>query len=180
MLIREMSRQASLDLLARAPVGRLACAHEGQPYITPINYVFDDNYLYCFTTLGQKIAWMRENPLVCMEVEELAGLRDWATVIVFGKYEELPDTPEYKEARQRAHELLQRRPAWWEPGGARTVVDGKMRPLEPCYFRIRVDRISGRRATPTASDGDVVAGYEVRVGWLRKILGRPGPKRGGR
>jgi len=30
----------------------------------------------------------------------------------------------------------------------KTIVDGKERPLEVLYFRIRVDQISGRRGLP--------------------------------
>src|SRR5450631_3569067 len=92
MLIRNMTRQASIDLLARRRLGRLACAHDGQPYITPLAFEYDENYLYSFSTLGQKITWMRANPRVCIEAEELASPQDWATVIVLGRYEELPDT----------------------------------------------------------------------------------------
>src|SRR5450759_1360749 len=42
MLIHDMTRQASIDLLARMPLCRLACAHEGQPYVTPIHCVYHD------------------------------------------------------------------------------------------------------------------------------------------
>ncbi len=152
MLIQDMSRQASVVLLKRTTLGRLACVHEGQPYITPIYYAYDDNFLgeclYCFSTLGQKIAWMRANPLVCMEVDELVSLMDWATVIVLGKYEELPDTPEYESHRKHAYGLLQKRPVWWEPGYAKTVLNEKPRPLIPTYFRIHIEQISGHRGVP--------------------------------
>lgn len=33
MIIRELTRQASLDLLTRIRLGRLACARANQPYI---------------------------------------------------------------------------------------------------------------------------------------------------
>ena len=145
MLIHDMTRQASIDLLARMRLGRLACAHQGQPYIIPIHYAYDDNYIYSFSTLGQKIAWMRANPLVCMEVDELDSPQDWATVIVSGKYEELPDTSEYEAHRKRAHGLLQKQTVWWEPGYVKTVLGEKMRPMEPLYFRIHIDQISGHR-----------------------------------
>lgn len=148
MLIHDMTRQASIDLLARMRLGRLACAHEGQPYITPIYFAHDGNYLYSFSTLGQKITWMRANPFVCVEADELVSPQDWATVIVLGKYEELPDTPEYEASRKRAYDLLQRRPVWWEPGYVKTVLDEKTRPIEPLYFRIHIDQISGRRGVP--------------------------------
>jgi len=148
MFIESMPRQASVDLLERTGLGRLACAHEGQPYITPILFAYDADCLYCFSTLGQTIAWMRANPLVCVEADELVNREDWATVIVLGRYEELPDTPEYAAYRAQAHYLLQKDPLWWEPGYVKTVVDGKERPLDAVYFRIHISHISGRRGVP--------------------------------
>lgn len=148
MLIHDMSRQASIDLLARMRLGRLACAHEGQPYVTPIYCAYDDNCLYSFSTLGQKITWMRANPLVCVEAEELVSPQDWATVIVLGRYEELPDTPEYKVLRTCAWALLQKRPLWWEPGYVKTVLHEKTRPIDRVYFRVHIDQISGHRGVP--------------------------------
>jgi nitroimidazol reductase NimA-like FMN-containing flavoprotein (pyridoxamine 5'-phosphate oxidase superfamily) len=148
MQIHDMSRQASIDLLARMRLGRLACAHEGQPYVTPIYCAYDDNCLYSFSTLGQKITWMRANPLVCVEAEELVSPQDWATVIVLGRYEELPHTPEYEVLRTRAWALLQKWPLWWEPGYVKTVLHAKTRPIDPVYFRIHIDQISGHRGVP--------------------------------
>jgi nitroimidazol reductase NimA-like FMN-containing flavoprotein (pyridoxamine 5'-phosphate oxidase superfamily) len=147
MLIQSMTRKASNELLARAKVGRLACAHEGQPYITPMSFIYEADCLYSFSTVGQKIAWMRANPLVCVETEELVDRQNWATVIVFGRYEELPKTPSDSN-RTLAYDLLQRRPMWWEPGYAKTVIDGKERPLEGVYFRIHVSKITGHRTLP--------------------------------
>ena len=148
MLIQSMTRQASNEILERAKLGRLGCAREGQPYVTPILFAYSGNHLYSFSTLGQKVEWMRTNPLVCLEVEEITSREDWATVIVFGRYEELPDTPAYEADRQRAYDLLRRRPAWWEPGFVRTVLDGKERSLEPVYFRISIDTVNGHRGIP--------------------------------
>jgi uncharacterized protein len=173
MLIHDMTRQASIDLLARTPLCRLACAHEGQPYVTPIHCVYHDNYLYSFSRLGQKIAWMRANPLVCLEADELTSLQDWATVIVLGKYEELPDTPQHKMYRKRAHDLLQSRPVWWEPAYVRTVGHEKSHPTGFMYFRIHIDQISGHRGVPDmASDQEFSAARDRHVGWVRRILGR--------
>ena len=175
MMIHDMTWQASIDLLARTRLGRLACAHEGQPYITPIYYAYDDNCLYSFSTLGRKIDWMRANPLTCVEVDELVSPQDWATVIVLGKYKELSNAPQHDVRRKRAYELLQERPVWWEPGYAKTVLNEKPRPMEFVYFRIHIDHISGHRGVPdTASGGDLSAEQRSGpVGWLRRALGRP-------
>ena len=101
-------------------------------------------------------------------------------MIVLGKYEELPDTPEYEAHRKRAHDLLQRRPVWWEPGYVKIVLDEKTRPIEPIYFRIHIDQISGRRGVPnTVSGGEFSVTHERPVGWLRKIIGRPDHQKDG-
>ena len=39
-----------------AAVGRLACPRDNQPYVIPIYFALHGDYLYSFTTLGQKIA----------------------------------------------------------------------------------------------------------------------------
>lgn len=146
MLIQEMNRRESLDLLAHNRLGRLACARDGQPYVTPIHFAQEGDCLYSFSTVGQKIDWMRSNPLVCVETDEIESPQRWSTVIVFGRYEELPKTPDYEDARRLAYSLLQRRPQWWEPGFARTLLNGDARELEIVYFRIHIGKISGHRA----------------------------------
>src|SRR5690606_8681708 len=100
-------------------------------------------HLYFFATLGQKIVWMRENPHVCVEVEEIRDKYNWATVIVFGRYEELRE-PAHEEARAKAMALFGRRSAWWLPGAARF---GTAEHHVPVLFRVRPSRLTGRRAT---------------------------------
>ena len=150
MLIQDLSRQASLELLARTRLGRLACSQGAQPYVVPVYFAYDNNALYSFATVGQKIEWMRANPLVCVEVDEVVGQQQWASVIVFGRYEELPDTPEWQGARAVAHKLLQKSAMWWEPAYVQSIHEGMSRPLVPIFYRIHIVRISGHCATPRA------------------------------
>ena len=139
----------ALDLLKRARVARLGYIHDGQPCIVPMLLAYDVHYLYGVSTEGEKIDSMRASPRVCVEADELATTQQWETVVVLGRYEDLPPTEEHEESRVHAHALLQsNRPIWWEPGCAKTIVDGKERPLESLYFRIRIDQISGRRGLP--------------------------------
>lgn len=148
MLIKTMTRQACVDVLKRTRTARLACAHEGQPYITPMSFVYDGDCLYSFSTVGQKITWMRANPLVCVEMDELVSPQEWKTVVVLGRYEELPNAAGDDELRSYAYALLRRRPLWWEPGYVKTIVGGKERPLEFLYFRIHIDQMTGRCGIP--------------------------------
>src|SRR5579863_5990062 len=106
MVIREMSTEACLRVLARARLARLACARENQPYVVPVYLVYHEasGCLYGFTTPGQKVEWMRANPLVCVEVDEIAAYDQWVSVIALGRYEELPEIPGSEDASHRALE----------------------------------------------------------------------------
>lgn len=146
MRVHQMTRAECEEVLGRAQVGRLACAHEGQPYIVPVYVWFDNEHLLGFSTLGRKVDWMRQNPRVCVEVEEIADTRHWTTVLVFGSYEELSKTsiaPEQQVARKRAEELLGRRGPFWEPATAKT---GSHEPFCPVLYRIRISSVTGRRS----------------------------------
>jgi len=148
MVIRELTRQASLNLLARIHLGRLACARANQPYVFPMSFAYYENSLYCASTFGQKIEWMRENPMVAVEVDDIYSAQQWESVIVSGQYEEFSDTPETRNLRQLAWGLLQEtNKLWWEPGYVKTILSNVERPLVPLYFRIHIGQITGHRAT---------------------------------
>ena len=139
-------------MLARSSIARLACVRDGQPYVVPISIVFDSDFLYSFSTTGQKIAWMRENPRVCLEVEDVEDPRHWVTVLAFGTFEELTLRPEHREARQTASRLFRERPGWWEPAIGR-LSSGERH--SPVIYRVAVARVTGRRtasAGPGAND----------------------------
>ena len=107
MEVHSLDNRELEKMLATASLGRLACVSEGQPYIALLYFGFDEGYLYSFTTMGRKIEWMRENPLVAVEVDEIRSAQHWASIQVFGRYEELADTPETKDLRHLAWSLLQ-------------------------------------------------------------------------
>ena len=148
MFIHEMAAYECRSALQKANIGRLGCALNNQPYVVPINFAFDGNFLYGFTTLGQKIEWMRSNPLVCLEVDEIITENQWMSIIVFGRYEELPDEGEFKSARNRAHAVLQKRPMWWEPADIPQEHRDQPHSLTPIVYRIHVKKITGHRAIP--------------------------------
>ena len=148
MVIRELTTKASLNLLSRIHLGRLACAKANQPFVCPIFFAYHENGLYCASTIGQKIEWMRENPLVAVEVDEIDSAQQWQSVVVSGRYEQLADTPLMRDMRQLAWSLLQNaHKLWWEPAYVKTILGGAERPMAPLYFRIGIDRITGHRAT---------------------------------
>jgi uncharacterized protein len=148
MLIHELSTDECADVLRRIPLGRLGCARFNQPYIVPIHFSFDAERqcLYAFSTIGQKVEWMRENPKVCLEVEEIGDRDRWTTVLVIGRYEEIHQAPEEAEARRRAGQLFQQRREWWLPGAGKLPAQEHH---EIVVYRIKIDRMTGRRAGGT-------------------------------
>jgi uncharacterized protein len=148
MLVREMDRRECHELLARLGFGRLACSHDNQPYIVPTYFAADPDHLYGFATVGQKIEWMRSNPLVCIEVDEVKSHIDWASVVVLGHYEEFPDTPAYSGQRQRAQAFLEKRLQWWQTAFGAAQTRGEFNRDIPVVYCIRIAKITGRRASP--------------------------------
>jgi nitroimidazol reductase NimA-like FMN-containing flavoprotein (pyridoxamine 5'-phosphate oxidase superfamily) len=145
MVISEMTDVASIELLTRAHLGRLGCTHDLQPYVVPIYFVYYYHCLYSFSTIGQKIEWMRANPLVCVQTDEIINQEQWQSVVASGRYEELPDTPDWTVERTTASSLLQRNAAWWEPGIGKTTLRTGERAMNPVLFRIHLNRITGHR-----------------------------------
>ncbi|HWA88736.1 MAG TPA: pyridoxamine 5'-phosphate oxidase family protein [Rhizomicrobium sp.] len=151
MIVQDLTHLQIDDFLARASYGRIACESEGQPYIACVSLCAESCFLYGFALSGQKIRLMRANPRVCVEFDEIKSVRDWTTVIVTGVYEELTDTPQYRAEREHAYALLKRRAMWWEPAAAERQPQAG--PAANVYFRIRMDRMTGRRGASDTPGG---------------------------
>jgi len=147
MLISEMSNDDSRSLIARLGFGRLACSFHNQPYVVPFYFAYEPDRLYGFTTLGQKVEWMRSNPLVCVEVDEILSHFHWSSVVILGRYEELPDIPAYERARQQAQLQLERRSLWWQTAYAASQTRGRTDTPDPLFYCIHIEQLTGRRAT---------------------------------
>lgn len=143
MVITELNGAECKALLASTRMGRLGCSRDGQPYIVPIHFVLEGIYLYSFSLQGQKVEWMRANSLVCVQVDEFGEQREWQSVVVNGRYEELPDRIGWKRQRDRAWSLLSKHANWWEPGGMKPIPEGGTPHL---FYRIVIEEMTGRRA----------------------------------
>ena len=159
MLIQEMDAHECRQLLVREGKGRLACAHQNQPYIVPVYLAYEPDHLYGFATFGQKIEWMRSNPLVCVEVDEFRSHFEWQSVIVVGRYEEYPDTSEYKDLRLQAQALLERRYLWWQTAYAANQARSHASHPAPVFYCVHIGEITGRRASPDPTE--MAAGFTL-------------------
>jgi uncharacterized protein len=181
MLILELTNTECVEMLTRVSVGRLGCSRDNQPYVVPFMFAYHERHLYGVAALGQKIEWMRTNPLVCVEVDDIVDHYHWTSVVVQGRYEELPDTPEWSADRELAYALLQRRVMWWEPAAVRETHRVAVEPVITMYFRIHADRMTGRRAKPDPVEAvallEPATASERKGGLIRSLLrcGRRAP-----
>jgi uncharacterized protein len=147
MIIRELSLPQCTTLIPENRLARLACSSANQPYLVPIFYAYDDRSTYSFTMPGRKLDMMRSNPQVALLVEEKGfETRTWKSVVAEGRFEELPDRIGFKRERDRAWSLLSQHANWWEPGALKPVVPALSENSAHVFFRIRIERLSGREA----------------------------------
>jgi uncharacterized protein len=146
MLIHELTPEECRSVLRGATYGRLACARGEQPYIVPFVFQLDQAgaSLYSVSTVGQKIDWMRENPKVCVEVDEVVDQFNWRSVVVLGRYEEIRDPAHDEDLRRQASDLFHHRAAWWLPALGK-LASGEEHHASVVY-RILIGELTGRRA----------------------------------
>lgn len=170
MLIQKLTSTECRAECERCGVGHMAFVCHGLPYIVPMRFSYDGSDLYGFSMLGEKIECMRENPFVCVQFDNQTNHFHWRSVIATGVYEELPESPEYVEARQHAHEVLQKHAMWWQPA---TAAAEHPNAYVPILFRIRINRLTGRQAKPDAVEAIQLSNRTsaaVRSGVIRRIL----------
>ena len=107
MPIRWMSENDAREFLATQAEGRLAtCDTAGQPYITPVNFLYREGKIYLHSKLtGRKLDNIADNNRVCFEVskvEKLTVTNDrpcacstrYTSVLAFGVARVVPDGAE--------------------------------------------------------------------------------------
>lgn len=134
------------EVLKHQLVGRIACTNGREPYIVPISYAFEGDFIYCHSEEGRKVEIMRSNPRVCFQADEMLDMANWKSVVIEGEFEELKE----KGERTRAMEILLGR--YLPMISSVTMHLGDHWPFEPedekdikgVIFRIRILRRTGR------------------------------------
>ena len=139
--VKIMSRAEVVALLRRGNRGHLGCSRDGHPYVVPMNYAFDSEHLYFFTTEGTKTEYISANHEVCFQVEEVADARNWSSVMALGAAERL-DKPEEME---RAMRLIAERNPTLEPAVSETRAGAWRRFNNIVIYRVRPHSLHGRR-----------------------------------
>jgi uncharacterized protein len=162
MLINEMTQPECNDFLSRASFGRLGCSLNDQPYVVPIYLAYETGYVYALSTLGQKIEWMRKNPQVCVQVDEIASDTQWVSLIANGRYQELTE-PQYTDERDHARKLLEKRHRWWRTAMAERQLKSGDHLIEALIFRISIESMTGLRAFDETSESKARSGRSLRL-----------------
>lgn len=134
---RELSRVEIDEFLRGQRIARLGCNAGDETYVVPLIYAYENGAIVAVTTDGRKTEMLRENPRVCVEVDEYDsdGRGSWRSVIAYGTYDELAG-----DAVEPALSLLRER---FSRAAGRAAAP---RPLGPnvVVLRITLDDISGR------------------------------------
>ena len=136
-MITTLDNQQARKVLQSARVARLGCIVNGEPYIVPINYNFEGDYLYSHSLPGLKINGLRENPRACVQVDDIESDLHWRSAMAFGTFEEIKK-PE--ERAQILNKLLKHFPML-TPVESAIAVDASA--PQVIVFRIRIDRLPG-------------------------------------
>jgi nitroimidazol reductase NimA-like FMN-containing flavoprotein (pyridoxamine 5'-phosphate oxidase superfamily) len=153
MRIIPISQQECSELLQRVSIGRLACSLNDQPYVVPVAFSYEPDCIYIFSTLGKKIEWMRKNPKVCLQADEIGNRSNWTSVVVTGTYLEL-NAPQYHTSqREHARERLAAQSSeWWRIPLSEARDRGLVSSIETVFVRIDITSMSGLRAIPEAEE----------------------------
>ncbi len=134
---RELSRPEIDEFLREQRIARLGCHAEGVTYVVPLIYAYEDGAVVAVTTEGRKTAMLRENPRVCVEIDEYDkdGRGSWRSVIAHGTCSRTVGRRDRARARPLARALrgAAGRTARPRPLGENVVV-----------LRIVLEEISGR------------------------------------
>ena len=145
-MLGELNDGQMISILSGQALGRIACTDGEHPYIVPLTYTYDGEYIYGQTSEGTKLEILRKNPNVCFEVDRLTDMRNWQSVIVYGKFEELK-AKEAEKARailfDRVFPLMTSSTIHSFEHEVTGEVDDSTR-IKHVMYRIKIERMTGR------------------------------------
>ena len=135
--MKQLPEEQARALLSACRIGRLGCVVNGEPYVVPINYVFEDESIYSHSLPGRKIEALRAHPRACLQVDEIESDFEWRSVIAYGNFEEIRLPGDRKSILSK---LLARFPLLTP---VESVVAEDAGAPESVVFRLIVDHVTG-------------------------------------
>jgi hypothetical protein len=87
----KLSDKQMKEVISTNFLGRLGCHDDDKTYVVPVSYAYDGDCIYMRSFEGMKLAMMRNNPNVCLQVDKMENMANWESVIIWGTFEELTD-----------------------------------------------------------------------------------------
>tara|TARA_R110000744_G_scaffold88464_3_gene172495 strand:- start:8602 stop:9057 length:456 start_codon:yes stop_codon:yes gene_type:complete len=151
-MIKNLKTEEGIRLLSDNYIGRLAFICQGNPYVVPITYYYDEtsNSILGYSAEGHKMNAMRKNRSVSLEVDEITAVNNWQSILAHGIFEELQGS----EAKFLLHRFAQ---------GVKNIIIRKEKiipqsinafsskmnsPETPIVFRIKIVEITGKQRKP--------------------------------
>ena len=161
--ILEMHDSEIGDLLKRVDYGHLACSRDDQPYVLPIYYAYDGNEIFMYTTAGMKSDVIKDNPKICLQVEEILENGAWRSVVVIGEAHQIVDRAE----REKAVELVRTFNPMLLPALAIKWSNDWMRKNVEVVYKITILKMTGRftaeiRIASAAARPDLCSGPQSK------------------
>jgi len=88
-MLGDLTESQMEALLGSETVARLGCYGNGDVYVVPITFAYENGSVYGHTHDGLKVQMMRAHPRVCLEVDRIEDMAHWQSVIAWGIFEEL-------------------------------------------------------------------------------------------
>lgn len=88
-MLGSLTPEESVAFLEKQHFGRLGCHADNRTYVVPISFAYHQGQIIGQTKDGLKIQMLRKNPSVCIEVDQIDGIADWKSVILWGSFQEL-------------------------------------------------------------------------------------------
>jgi nitroimidazol reductase NimA-like FMN-containing flavoprotein (pyridoxamine 5'-phosphate oxidase superfamily) len=137
-MIKNLDENSALEFLAGRKFGHLGCVLEtGDPLVVPVNYLYQNQWIYIHSLPGQKLDALRANPKVCLQVEQIETACRWQSVIASGEFEEVEEASEKIQILREFIARFER----LTPVEAMSVENWNERGL--VVFRIRIKHLSG-------------------------------------
>jgi len=144
--VREMGNSWARETLGRLNYAHLACSRDDEPYVVPVHYAFDGDYVFIYTTEGKKSGILDSNPKVCLQAEDVEDNEHWVSVMAFGEVERVPD-----DARSEALDLILNVNPTLTPAVSVRWMDSWVRTNVEVIYRFRPRKISGRKTVDRSS-----------------------------
>jgi nitroimidazol reductase NimA-like FMN-containing flavoprotein (pyridoxamine 5'-phosphate oxidase superfamily) len=147
--IEEMNNGQIKEVLKRVGYGHLGMARGNHPYVVPIHYAYDEPYIYIYTTEGKKTEIIKDNPEICLQIEDVKSEGNWQSVIATGEAVQITNPEEH----ERALEFILKSNPTLTPAVSVRWMDNWVRENIEVVYRFKPRMLTGRSTIERAGAG---------------------------